>query len=65
MSFVCKIIMSFVCTIMILYSIETRISFCDIIDLIDYVNGIGNRSRELYIRTRTPCYSLHPVVRRC
>ena len=35
------------------------------IDIRDYVNGIGNRSREPYIRARTPCYSLHPVVRRC
>ena len=32
------------------------------IDIRDYVNGIGNRSREPYIRERTPCYSLHPVA---
>ena len=41
---------------------------CNIIDIRDYVNGIGNRSREPYIRARAhsvPCYSLHPVVRRC
>ena len=32
------------------------------IDIRDYVNGIGNCSREPYIRARTPCYSLHPVA---
>ena len=32
------------------------------IDTRDYVNGIGNCSREPYIRTRTPCYSLHLVA---
>ena len=31
-------------------------------DIRDYVNGIGNCSHEPYIRTRTPCYSLHPVA---
>ena len=31
-------------------------------DIRDYVNGIGNCSREPYIRVRTPCYSLHPVA---
>ena len=30
--------------------------------MIDYVNGIGNLSRDQYIRTRTPCYSLHHFV---
>ena len=34
------------------------------IDTIDYVNGIGNCSREQYIRARTPCYSLHPWLRK-
>ena len=32
------------------------------IDIIDYVTGIGNLSRDQYIRTRTPCYSLHHFV---
>ena len=32
------------------------------IDIIDYVNGIGNCSREQYTCTRTPRYSLHPVA---
>ena len=40
-------------------------AFSTIIDIRDCVNGIGNRSREPYIRVRTPCYSLHLVVRRC
>ena len=40
-------------------------AFSTTIDIRDYVNGIGNRSREPYIRARTPCYSLHPVIRRC
>ena len=35
---------------------------CSIIDIIHYVNGIGNLSRDQYIRTRTPCYSLHHFV---
>ena len=32
------------------------------IDIIDYVTGIGNLSRDQYIRTRTLCYSLHHFV---
>jgi hypothetical protein len=30
--------------------------------IIDHINGIGNHSREQYIRTRTPCYGLHPWI---
>ena len=32
------------------------------IDIRDYVNRIGNRSREPYICVHTLCYSLHPVA---
>ena len=35
---------------------------CRTIDIRDYINGIGNCSREPYICARTLCYSLHPVA---
>ena len=44
---------------------KTDAAIWQTIDIRDYVNGIGNRSREPYIRVCTQCYSLHPVVRRC
>ena len=42
--------------------LECHLSLDYTIDIRDYVNGIGNRSREPYIHARTPCYSLHPVA---
>ena len=44
---------------MLLWMYQLSITF--IIDIRDYVNGIGNRSREQYVCIerwpRTPCYS--------